>query len=331
MHKYRFCSLSILLLLVLLISGCWARLLMTRSVALRTTIAEAGASRALTVSSRGVFIADQAVLNSTLDKVFIEGDALFTRYQGIPTRPFGRIVNRNTISIGSYGLFEVPGEIYKIRGNGVRVRSDAGDIYSVLQLRNTGDVVLKLKEKDGWAYVQSSKEIFGWISLAFLVAASENGPSGVTFVQCHVCNGQGHGIRDVNCTMCHSSGSIKCGYCGGNGGGGCLECSGAGQIKCFHCNGEGSKKCERCFGVGFSKDHNGIDISCSYCGGNKNKICIDCSGQGSRKCITCQETGFLHCNYCQGSGLDVCPQCFKSGKTVQDVFCVKCNGSGWLK
>ena len=321
----------IIIVISIFLNGCVAGLLLEDAAALAIDFEEVGIGRALVASTEGILIADETLLSAALDKVFIEGDELYTRVEGTPKRSFARVTGRNTIYMNKYGEVQVPGEIYRVRGDGVRVRSSLANEYIILQRRSTGQIVLKLYEQNGWARVELGNHVYGWMSLAYLVIANDSSYSNKYIYQkCNQCDGMGHAIQNVNCSLCHGIGKIDCGYCLGMGSSNCLTCNATGRIVCVHCNGKGNISCDQCFGLGYTSDSFGNHTICSNCKGNKTIQCLDCNGVGSSLCYDCNGKKTIQCTYCQGSKKQICPQCFKDGYTSQDIYCCKCKGSGWI-
>ncbi|MCX6351214.1 MAG: hypothetical protein NTX03_05065 [Bacteroidetes bacterium] len=82
-----------------------------------------GERSALSFTRAGVLIEDEFALTRALDKVYIEGENLFVRTRTGGLRGVGRVTGRSTVNIEHFGNTRLPGEIYRVSRNGVRVRS----------------------------------------------------------------------------------------------------------------------------------------------------------------------------------------------------------------
>ena len=88
--------------------------------------------------------------------------------------------------------------------------------------------------------------------------------------------------------------STMCSRCGGSGE--CVGCHG-GKDKCPACNGTGYETCPMC-------DENGLDHgqTCATCGGTHHYLCTHCKGVGTA--IDCPECGgTFKCQACGGTGI----------------------------
>lgn len=335
--KYKIIKGLLFLLLPVLFSGCAIGLALEELSILRLGLGRVGATRALTATARGVVVADEVILAERLQTVALEGRTLVARGANGVNQPFGRLASANVAEIDFYGRVTLPGKAYRIKGNGVKIRStpSAANDYNVLYRKNTGQLVLKLDEIDGWAKVQDlGSRTIGWVSMAYLLlAAYDDGPEheGFRFEQCGACKGQGHAMVNTSCGVCHGKGSINCGYCVGLAFKPCYQCGQTGRLTCYQCIGKGSRPCERCSATGYETDALGNKSTCTYCAGNGSLPCPDCNNVGSTKCHDCNGAGSSTCNYCQGTGKDVCYQCFQAGTVRLNELCAVCLGTGWRK
>ena len=288
---------------------------------------------ALVSTTDGLAIANEAMLDGMLDRAYIIDDEVFVRMRNGTMKPVGPVVSAERILFRGREL-QMPGEIYRLRSGAMNVRSvDIFDNdFKVFQHRETGQMVLKLPgyTRPGWAYCLIGVNEYGWVSLSNLILVSEKKVSQPVYHKCKACNGTGHAIQNLKCSLCHGTGHINCLYCRGNKILPCLPCRGTGQTDCGQCLGKGSTQCSRCFGHGFSTDATGNKITCDYCNGNGKFICYDCNGTGKRTCMDCNGQGTNICNQCFGAGFAICYQCFDEGSFRADIMCKKCLGSGWV-
>jgi hypothetical protein len=320
--------------IVLLYNGCAAGLLAEEAAALSAETAVLETSAALAISTEGVLIADESILAETLDRVFIEGDELYIKLRDGTPRVFGNVTGKTTATIEKYGSIELPGEIYKVKGSRVNIRSSPfkENEYNIFQHRTSGQIVLVIEERGGWAYVQIGNHEFGWMSMAALALVSnKNGASHPVFQKCAVCKGSGHSIQKVTCSVCTGKRFLQCPSCQGKRTTQCYVCRGSGKLDCGHCLGKGKITCERCFGNGYTLDEWRNKIKCDFCSGSGSKNCIDCNGSGKIICFDCRGSGNRICVLCTGAGKIACYNCNQDGQFREDIFCQKCLGTGWIR
>ena len=153
-------------------------------------------------------------------------------------------------------------------------------------------------------------------------------------IKCANCGGSGecpgcHGGKD-QCPACDGTGNEVCQNCDTNGMQTCPNCHGSGKDSgCPVCRGSGQDYCGRCGGSGVDQGQVCVDcggtgkVKCEQCNGTGQDVCHHCNGSGKTKCEICNGKHTWVCTHCKGSGTDKdCPECNGSFK------CSACGGTG---
>jgi hypothetical protein len=278
-------------------------------------------------------IANEAILEGTLQRLFVRDRILYIRNASGALEEIGSVTGRRTVMIQGYKI-PVPNDIYAVRGGRVNVRSSLSEdaYYKAFQHKESGQVVLKLFERQGYAYVQIGNNEFGWILLSDLIlVSSAEDKTGPVYVKCNVCKQTGHAIQNFNCGLCKGSGHINCLYCQGSKELPCYTCARSGQLTCATCLGMGKLDCGFCIGRGYKLDAFGNKTKCDECNSLGKLPCTECNSQPIKTCYDCNGRGSTTCNQCFGSGFAICYQCFKAGYFSADIQCQKCLGTGWVR
>ena len=129
-------------------------------------------------------VTNETAFCSELERVRIEESTLGSSrlYLFSENEPFAEVIDKNKIKLTKYNkVLELPGDIYKVKGNNVNVRSGPGLNYQVFKKVSTGQIVLVKAEENGWSTVQLGDRTFGYISTALLaVIAVSNHKNTIT-------------------------------------------------------------------------------------------------------------------------------------------------------
>jgi|GEM_PF-5221823 len=165
----------LLMPLAFLCFGCAAELAET-GVAEEAAVGAEGSAIAPEVASD--FVTDGILPESFAEEVRLEktfsGDLLSIDKNG-QEYTFGEIVDESRIRIYNYnGLGErvinLPGDIYSVEGDFVRLRTGPGTSYQILGKFERNQIVLVLKQLGDWDEVKTLDGRIGFIAAAFLVA-----------------------------------------------------------------------------------------------------------------------------------------------------------------
>lgn len=272
-------------------------------------------------------------------------------------KTIAEVIDRRTLRLLEKGEYRsLPGDLYKVKGNGVKVRSskflDPND-YNVKYKLNDKEVVLVLSESNGWSTVWLGENKVGFvkagIGLLVPIGIAANNSRNSVYQSCRTCNGTGSVWKNVSCLVCNNTGEIQCLRCRGAGKSLCKNCNGEGRFICRNCSGSkyfvcsncGGHRyflCQSCNGAGNVVDRSGVH-KCYSCAGNGSTPCYACGQKGWTPCYTCGQTGYEHCfscgqtgsaycSACGGSGHINCNRCFGKGIIELKYLCSNCLGAG---
>lgn len=158
-----------------LLSGCAAELAESGAVELEEGAAtaeglELAPEVASEIESEGI-IPEPLAEEVRLSRMY--GGDLLSIEKGSNEYTFGEVVDKNTVKIYNYnGLGErtitLPGDIYTVSGDFVRMRNGPGTVYSVLGKFERNQIVLVLRQLGDWYEVRTLDGRIGFIAAALL-------------------------------------------------------------------------------------------------------------------------------------------------------------------
>ncbi len=291
-------------------------------------------------------IADEVSANSLFGRVRVSrltasSPRLYLRTGYKEVVEFAEVTSNKSIRLLRSGKeYSLPGRLYSVRPDVVKLREAAGTQYNVLARITKDQVVIVLDEMpvNNWYHVRVGDKV-GYIlgSLLLMVGSDrKENTSSISEVRyknvsCTKCTGTGHtscqtclGNGNYICSSCQGKGKNTCSSCNAKGRLTCTTCNGAGGHSCETCSSKGSINCKKCYGTGVNVSILGKISTCSVCFGNGKSNCTTCYGSGKLNCNNCFGSGYLNCNTCYGSGELNCNTCYGRGK----LNCTTCYGSG---
>lgn len=190
----------LVLSIAILLSGCAAAML--EGLAIETAIAEVGAAEAA-VAAESVAAADMAIASRAglaiaaetgelsiineasfmrqlarvkVDRVVAaENPKLYIMENGARNN-FGLLKNNRIIQVNRLNKqLVIEGELYRVKGNNVKIRTGKGMNYDVYKVKNTDDLVMVVEKDYKWLKVKTGNNEFGYISSALVAPATNNG------------------------------------------------------------------------------------------------------------------------------------------------------------
>lgn len=196
--------LNILVLsIAILLSGCAAAVL--EGIAIETAVAEVGAVETI-AAAESVAAADAAlatraglaiaaetgelsIVSETsfmrhlarvkVDRAVVaENPKLYIIENGVRNN-FGILKNNRIIQINRLNKqLVIEGELYRVKGNNVNIRTGKGMNYDVYKVKNTDDLVMVVEKDYKWLKVKTGNNEFGYISSALVTPATNKGTAG---------------------------------------------------------------------------------------------------------------------------------------------------------
>lgn len=168
----------LLIMPIFLLFGCAGELAESGALELEEGAADAGIEIAPEVASR--FVTEGVIPERFAEEVRLtrnfNGDLLSVEING-NQYTFAELVDRNTIRIYNYNGFgerivTLPGDIYTVDGEFVRLREGPGTSYQVLGKFERNQIVLVLRQLGDWDEVRTLDGRLGFVAAVFLVASA---------------------------------------------------------------------------------------------------------------------------------------------------------------
>lgn len=175
--KGKWTALS-LIMPVFLFFGCAAEL--AESGALELEEGAAGAeSLEIAPEVASEFVTEGVIPESFAEEVRFTktyGGDLLSIEKGGNEYTFGEVVDENTVKIYNYDgegerVITLPGDIYTVNGDLVRLRSGPGTTYQILGKFERNQIVLVLRQLGDWFEVRTLDGRIGFIAAALLAAS----------------------------------------------------------------------------------------------------------------------------------------------------------------